>query len=80
MKTGIRELRSKTKQILSAVQRGETVIISNRGQAYAMIVPIKQKKSKVSEPEAAYGMWNKHSETRNVKEYIKKLREGRHAR
>lgn len=79
MKASVRELRSKTKQILSAVQRGETVIISNRGQSYAKIVAIKSH-SKVSEPEAAYGMWKKDEETRDVKAYMNRLRQGRNAR
>ena len=79
MKASIRELRSKTKQILSAVQRGETVIISNRGLSYAKIVAIKQR-AKISEPEAAYGMWDKDETTRDVKAYVNQLRQGRHAR
>jgi len=62
VKASIRELRSKTKQILSAVQRGETVIISNRGQSYAKIVSTKHHENKVSEPDAAYGMWKQRSE------------------
>ncbi len=79
MKASIRELRSKTKQILSAVQRGETVIISNRGQSYAKIVSIKAE-NRAAEPEAAYGMWKNYHEMRDVKAYVNQLRQGRHAR
>ena len=82
MKASIRELRSRTKQIMSAVQRGETVIISNHGKDYAQIIAISENKKpmKVHEPDLAFGMWKDHAATKDVKAYLNKIREGRHAR
>lgn len=81
MKTSIRNLRAKTKQILSAVQRGETVIISNRGVDYAKIVAAdKPQKNQVKEPDMAFGMWADHKDVKDVKAYIDRVRAPRHAR
>lgn len=82
MKASIRELRSRTKQIMSAVQRGETVIISNHGKDYAQIIAISEGKKplKAHKPDSAYGMWKDHKEMHDVNAYIAKVRQPRYAR
>ena len=80
MKVSIRELRARTKEVLLAVERGETVLVSSRGKTCAKIVAVDAKPDRVSEPAAAYGMWKDHSDKRNVKSYMDRLRKGRHAR
>lgn len=54
MIANIRKLRSATKEILSAVARGNTVYIANRGRTCAKIVPVSD-----NQPQAVSlaGMW-----------------------
>ncbi len=77
MQVSIRELRASTKQILNAVDRGDTVFIAKRGKIYAKIIPIKQEKR--SEEPRAFGMWKDNAKVASVRNYIRNLRKGRHA-
>ena len=72
MKASIRELRISTKRLIQAVERGETVILTYRGEARAKIVPIRKTTSSTKHP--VFGMWKDHKETRAVKKYLDKLR------
>ena len=81
MIANIRELRSSTKEILSAVSRGDTVVITHRGKPYAKIIPISPKaKSKNHTNEAAFGMWKNNRKVKSIKKFITQLRKGRYAR
>ncbi len=77
MIANIRTLRSSTKEILHAVERGETVFITNRGKTCAKIEPAQEKKSTKNHP--AFGMLKDDEETRDVRGYIRKIRKGRYA-
>ena len=77
MIANIRTLRSSTKEILNAVRHGNTVVLTNRGNPCAKIVPIRQKTS--PSKSAAFGMWKSHKEIKDVNAYINKLRKNRHA-
>ena len=72
MVTNIRTLRSSTKEILSAVERGETVWITNRGKTCAKITAVKEKKSFKEHP--AFGMWKDRKDMENPSEYVRKIR------
>ncbi len=72
MVTNIRTLRSSTKEILSAVERGETVWITNRGKTCAKIVAVKEKKLMKDHP--AFGMWKDREDMKNPSKYIRKIR------
>ena len=76
MVSTIRQLRSRTKEILSAVGRGETVWITNRGKTCAKIVGVQEKKSFKNHP--AFGMLKDDPETADVRAYIRKIRKGRY--
>lgn len=76
MVTSIRQLRTSTKEILSAVERGETVYITNRGKTCAQITAVKEKKSVKDHP--AFGMLKDDSLTKDVKQYIRNIRKPRH--
>ena len=73
MTTSIRQLRTSTKEILSAVERGETVFITNRGKPCAKIMPIEQKKKSL-EDHPAFGMWKDREDMKNPSEYIHNMR------
>ena len=77
MIANIRMLRSSTKEILHAVERGETVFITNRGKTCAKIESVQEKKSMKNHP--AFGMLKGDEETKDVRAYIRKIRKGRYA-
>jgi antitoxin (DNA-binding transcriptional repressor) of toxin-antitoxin stability system len=71
-------LRSSTREILSAVSRGDTVFIANRGKACAKIVPVGVQTA--AKQVSLAGMWKDHKKTASVHKFISTLREPRHAR
>ena len=78
MEATIVDLRYRMKDVLSAVERGETVTVLYRGKPKARILPIakKQKGAKVS-GHAAFGMWKDREDLRDVTGYVRELRQGR---
>ena len=78
MITTIRQLRTSTKEILSAVTRGDSVVITKRGRPCAKIVPVDRKKVSKNQNEI-FGIWKDYRLIRSVKKYIKKLRTLRYA-
>ncbi len=76
MTYSIRQLRTSTKEILSAVERGETILITNRGKACAQILPVKTKQSFKDHP--AFGMLKDDPETADVRAYVRKIRKSRY--
>ena len=79
MKTTIRQLRSSTREILSAVSRGNTVWITNRGKPCAKIMPV-DAATKQAPADEAFGMWKDRKEMRDVRAYVRAIRKWRHAR
>ena len=73
MVTNIRTLRTSTKEILSAVSRGETVWVTNRGKTCAKIMRAGSDPETPAKDEA-FGMWKDHKETEDVHAYLKKIR------
>ncbi len=63
------------KQILSAVQHGEEVVVYSRNRAIAKIVPIKI--SDTIKEDYGFGMWRDDVTTKDVDQYVRKLRKGR---
>ena len=39
---GIRELKARTSEVISQVQAGETIEVTNHGQPVALLVPVRQ--------------------------------------
>jgi len=72
------DLRYRTKDILRAVERGESVTVLRRGKEKARIVPPASKRSvaKLATPEA-FGMWKDRKDLRDVAAYVRKLRQPR---
>ena len=81
MIANIRELRASTKAILRAVDRGDTVIITNRGKPYAKLVPVKSVKSSKKKVNPLFGIWKDFARIKSKfpRQYVRQLREGRHA-
>lgn len=79
MKTTAKDLRTNTKRILDAVERGQEVVITVRGKPRARIVPFESRKRKkrIKGKDALFGIWKDNPEVRNVEAYIDSLRSGR---
>jgi prevent-host-death family protein len=66
------------KDVLSAVERGETVIVTYRGKPKARIVPISEKRKSVKMTEhPAFGMWKDREDMKDPAAWVRKLRQGR---
>jgi prevent-host-death family protein len=78
MKATVLDLRYRTKDVLKAVERGETVTVLYRGKEKALIQPIpsKPRRAKTSS-DAAFGLWKDRKDLRDVAGFIGKLRKSR---
>ncbi len=79
MIANIRELRSKTKEILMAVSRGDVVVISKHGSPCAKIIPYENAVSSAGVKEF-FGLWKDRKGMGSVRAYVRRLRKSRHAR
>jgi prevent-host-death family protein len=75
MNATILDLRYRTKDVLKAVERGETVTVLYRGKAKARIMPLPEKAGLDSE--TAFGLWKDRADLRDPSAYVRKLRQGR---
>lgn len=76
MTVNIRTLRASTRQILSAVSRGATVIVSNRGKACARIIPMDA--ATPTKVVSLGGLWKDNKKISSVHGFIRQLRQARH--
>jgi prevent-host-death family protein len=78
MKATVLDLRYRTKDVLRAVERGETVTILHRGKEKALLQPIPaaSKRPKLTATKA-FGMWKDRKDLGNVKDFVRKLRSSR---
>lgn len=78
MKVGAKELRTRTAEILRAVEEGEAVTITYRGREIAEIRPLKRDEKRERERKAAeadvFGMW---ADREDMKDPVEWVREGR---
>jgi prevent-host-death family protein len=78
MKATVLDLRYRTKDILKAVERGQTVTVLYRGKETALIQPIRpaSQRHKLSE-DKAFGIWKDRKDLRDVAAFVRKLRKSR---
>lgn len=78
MRATILDLRYRTKDVLKAVERGETVTVLYRGKEKALIQPIpaKARQAKLS-ADKAFGLWKDRKDLSDVAAFIGELRKGR---
>ncbi len=78
MNATAKDLRIHSKQLLKTVSRGEEVVITYHGKPFAKLVPVEGKDGKrASGHSPAFGMWASHSGSKDVKTYVRRLRQGR---
>ncbi|TVQ02312.1 MAG: type II toxin-antitoxin system prevent-host-death family antitoxin [Balneolaceae bacterium] len=76
MKATAKDLRFHAKELLDAVERGETVTITRRGVPKAYLTPIKKIKKG---SHSLFGIWSDRKEVKDVNRYMDSLRSPRHA-
>ena len=80
MKVTTKSLRTRAREILECVDRGEPVTITYRGKARARLVGIEQddraRKTK-SEELPVSGIWDDRDDIEDVDAYVRNLRRGR---
>jgi prevent-host-death family protein len=78
MKATILDLRYRTKDVLKAVERGETVAVLYRGKEKARIVPSSPARRVTNLREhRAFGMWKNRKDLADVPRVVRELRKGR---
>lgn len=81
MKASFVDLRTKSSEILQALERNEEVTVLYRGQPKAIIQPINPERNKPSikaEEHAAFGIWADRDDWADVAEQVRTLRKGRY--
>jgi len=77
MKATTVDLRRRTKEIIAALDRGESVTITYRGKEKGTIVPARPKKRPSIKEFEFFGMWKDREDMEDVHEYLRRLRERR---
>ena len=77
MKASVVDLRYRMKDVLNALDRGETVTVLYRGKEKARLTPVAgQKKGRLAS-HPAFGMWKDRADLKDVPAYVRHLRRGR---
>jgi prevent-host-death family protein len=77
MKATAKDLRIHAKRLLDAVERGEEVLITYRGEPRARLIPAGTPEGKERRPTSLFGLWKDRPETSDVESYLDHLRQGR---
>ena len=80
MKATFLDLRKRSKEIVKALDRNESVTLFYRGKAKGVIVPASESKGNPvsASKHAAFGMWRERAEMRDVKDVVARSRKTRH--
>ncbi len=79
MKATAKELRFHSKELLDAVSRGDSVVITFRGKPCAKLVPYEDPKSPepMQDENVLFGIWHDREDIDSVGEYVRGLRKSR---
>ncbi|RLA40777.1 MAG: type II toxin-antitoxin system prevent-host-death family antitoxin [Gammaproteobacteria bacterium] len=80
MKVTTKSLRTRAREILDCVDRGEPVTITYRGKPRAKLTSIAQEKSSIerrSREMPVFGMWSDREDIPDVDLYVREIRKGR---
>ena len=81
MKASIVDLRYRMKDVLRAIDRGETVTVLYRGKEKARLVPISgaqaPKKTIKSSDHPAFGMWKDREDMKDPAKWLQTIRRSR---
>lgn len=82
MKASIVDLRYRMKDVLRAIDRGETVTVLHRGKEKARLVPLEKAgrgELPKAEDQPIFGMWKDRDDMADPTAWVRKLREPRYA-
>ena len=75
MKISAKELRTKTRLMLDAIDRGEQVTITYRGKPRARVVPLDAAPAEEAlEDPPVFGIWRDRDDVEDVQRYVDGLR------
>jgi prevent-host-death family protein len=77
MRATAKDLRIHGKRLLEAVERGEEVVITYRGEPRARLVPVERPPRIPHRDTGLFGMWRDHAEADDVGEFVDRLRRPR---
>ena len=79
MKAAILDLRRRTRDILRAIEHGETVTILCRGKEKAIISPLPKGRGQARpvREHPAFGIWKDRADLRDVAGFVRGLRKAR---
>jgi len=79
MEASVLDLRRRMRDILRAVERGESVTLLHRGRRKAVIVPADRSAAAKDDVRThpAFGMWKDREDLRDVAGAVRKIRRGR---
>ncbi|MEX2569761.1 MAG: type II toxin-antitoxin system prevent-host-death family antitoxin [Gemmatimonadota bacterium] len=77
MKATARDLRYETKRLLEAVERGESIVITYRGEPRAKLVPVEAETPTGRPREELFGLWKDRRDGDDVAAYVDDLRRSR---
>lgn len=77
MKATVSDMRRNPKKILDAIERDETVTLTNRGKSVARIEPIHNAERPRVEDLEIFGMWADREEMSDPVAYVRSCRNGR---
>lgn len=76
MNATAKDLRYNLKNIMESVDRGEEVLITNRGKVKARIIAV-ETQAATSDYNPFVGMWSDRKDIQDVDGYVRGLRKGR---
>jgi hypothetical protein len=81
MKATFVDLRKRSKEIVKALDRNQSVTLFYRGKAKGVIVPAASSPEKVVSvlSHRAFGMWRERTDLKSVPAVVAKIRKARHA-
>jgi prevent-host-death family protein len=80
MKVTTKSLRTRAREILDCVDRGEPVTITYRGKPRARLTSIEKEKANTGSPAQelpVFGIWKDREELADINAYVREIRRGR---
>jgi prevent-host-death family protein len=79
MKATAKELRFHSKDLLDAVSRGDSVVITFRGKPCAKLVPYEDNNlaEHLQSEDGLFGIWRDRDDVESVDDYVRDLRKSR---
>lgn len=75
MEASFLDLRTKSRDILQALERNESITLLYRGKPKALITPIASKTKIRAEDAPGFGMWSDRTDMDDPTEYVRSMRE-----